>query len=209
VLNVLVADDHELLRRGIQRVLEAAFRGVHVFEVGDSNELLARLNERPWDLILLDIMMPGVGVQDALAGIRMNYPTIPVLIFTGLTEIEHVTMVLDAGANGVMHKNRASAELVEAVKVVLSGGIFLHPETAAALEANRAASEVLPHNKLSAREMEIFRLIALGRPIKDIANELDLSEKTVTTYLARIRIKMGLSTYVDMARYALQHKLVE
>lgn len=206
--NVLVADDHELLRHGIRRLLRNAFRTVEIFEVESSAMLLESLDERPWDVILMDILMPGGGMRETITKIRATHPHVPILIFTALTEIEHVAEAMDVGANGVIHKNRTSSDLIAAIQCVVRGETFLHPEIAEALEAMRATSDALPHRRLSAREDEIFRLIAMGHSLKNIARDLHISEKTVVTYLTRIREKTGLTSYVEIARYALQKGLV-
>lgn len=208
--NVLIADDHEVTRRGVREILQDAFPEVRVFEAVDSSEALAQLTARPWDLVVLDIMMPGANILEVIRGVRGVHPAVPVLVLTALTEIEYVTQAMKAGANGLIHKNRAADELLEAIRQVANGGRYLHPETAAALAATLQDNEPsLPHQKLSERELEIFRLIALGRAVKEIAAELELSDKTVATYLNRIREKTGLKSHVDIARYALQNKLVD
>jgi len=209
VNNVLVADDHEVTRRGVRSILEDAFARVDVQEVGNGASLLAALPTRAWDLILLDVMMPGESVIDLLRKIRAFSPTVPVLMLTAALELEYIIQTMRAGANGLIHKHRASDELLTAIKTVSAGGMYLHPETANAVAAAlRAPEPGSLHQRLSLREREIFGLIAQGHSVKQIAVELRLSEKTVATYLARIRDKTGLSSHVDMARYALQHKLV-
>lgn len=203
---ILVADDHEILRRGVRHLIQEEFPGAEIGEAGTTTDVLARVHEHPWDLILLDILMPGVGIQEALTRIRADYPRIPILLFTGLREIEPVVLAMKAGANGVVHKHRTCDDLINAIRTVASGEIYLPPDVATAMDR---ATEVLPHLRLSGREIEVFRLIARGRPMKDIATALDLSEKTVGTYLARIRDKTGLGSYVEITRYALHNKVVE
>jgi DNA-binding NarL/FixJ family response regulator len=206
----LIADDHEVTRRGIRDILVDEFPGVEIHDAFDAGSLLALLPERPWDLILLDVMMPGGTVVDLLRKIRATSAAVPVLILTAATEIEFVTQTMRAGANGLVHKHRAADELVAAIGVVSTGGTYLHPETEHAVAATLRDQEPgLPHKKLSLRELQIFRLIALGREVKEIAVDLGLSDKTVATYLSRIREKTGLGSHVEIARYALHHKLVE
>lgn len=206
---VLIADDHEVTRRGVRELVHDAFAGVETFEAGDAAALFAQLDARPWDLILLDVMMPGASVLEMLARIRDSLPMVPVLVLTGLTETEYVVATMRAGANGLIHKHRASEELLDAVKSVGSGGTYLHPETALAIATTlREDRDVAPHERLSARELEIFCAIARGRAVKEIAGDLGLSDKTVATYLARIREKTGLTSHVDIARYALKSGLV-
>ena len=207
---VLVADDHQVTRRGVREILRDAFEGVEVLEADGAESVFAQLNARPWDLILLDILMPGANVLDILTQIRAEHPTVPVLVLTALTETAYVVQTLRAGANGFIQKHRAVDDLLEAIRQVSAGGTYLHSESASAVAlALREPTATEPHQSLSPRELEIFRLIALGRAIKEIAGDLSLSDKTVATYLARIREKTGLQSHVDIARYALLHGLVK
>lgn len=208
--HVLIADDHEVTRRGVSEIIRDAFNDVEICEADSGDRVLARLGEHPWDLILLDVIMPGAPILDTLAQIRAANPTVPVLLLTATHEIEYVIESMKAGANGLIHKHRATDELLEAIKRVTDGGTYLHPETAVAIARGlRERSAALPHEELSGRELKIFRLIALGRAVKEIAGDLDISDKTVATYLGRIREKTGLSTHVDIARYALKKGLVD
>lgn len=207
---VLIADDHEVTRRGIREIVHEAFPTVEIFEAANGEGLRALLDARPWSLILLDVMMPGSNVLDMLAQIRAISPTLPVLVLTATTEVEYVVQTIKAGANGFIQKHRASDELLEAIRRVEGGGTYLHADTAMAIAAMlRETKPALVHQKLSERELQIFRLLALGRAIKEIANDLELSDKTVATYLARIREKTGLSSPVEIARYALKNGLVD
>lgn len=208
--HVLIADDHEVTRRGIRDLLRDAYPDLEFAEVADGSQVLSRIGERAWDLLLLDVLMPGPGVTTVVAGARAAAPRMPILVLTAATEIEYCVQALRAGANGYIHKHRATDELLEAVRRVAAGGVYVHGDTAAEIAiALRAPDQEHPHAKLSPRELEIFRLIARGRAIKEIAGDLGLSDKTVATYLARIREKTGLTSHVEIARYALQHRLVD
>jgi two-component system invasion response regulator UvrY len=208
--HVLIADDHAVTRHGIQQLLRDAFEGVQVVGVGDGDAALAELPSRPWDLILLDVMMPGPSILELLGRIRLVNPSVPVLVLTASSEIEYVIETMKAGANGLIHKHHAVDDLLQAVQRIAHGGTYLHAETAAAIAKTlQARKPTLPHHDLSARELDIFRRIALGRAIKEIGFELGLSEKTVATYLARIREKTGLTSHVEIARYALKSGLVD
>ena len=208
--NVLIADDHAVTRHGIRQLLRDAFEGVEVVGVGDGDAALAELPLRPWDLILLDVMMPGPSILVMLAKIRAVNANVPVLVLTASSEIEYVIETMKAGANGLIHKHHAVDDLLEAVQRIADGGTYLHADTAAAIAKTlHARKPTLPHHDLSERELDIFRRIALGRAIKEIGFDLGLSEKTVATYLARIREKTGLTSHVDIARYALKNGLVD
>jgi DNA-binding NarL/FixJ family response regulator len=208
--NVLIADDHYVTRRGMRDIILEAFEGALVYEAADFPAVIAQLPNRTWDLLLLDLFMPGANPIDALRTIRSTNATVPILLLTAVEEIEYVFETMRAGANGLIHKNRAVDELVYAITKVTEGGTYMHPETAITIAATlREKNTSLLHERLSERELEIFRHIAKGRAVKEIAGQLGLSEKTVATYLARIREKTGLQSHVDIARYALQHQLVE
>ena len=208
--HVLIADDHEVTRRGVREILREAFDGIDITEAVDGDSMRAQLPEQSWDLIMLDIMMPGSNVLEMLAHIRQRWSSVPVLVLTAAEEIEYVVQTMKAGANGLIHKHRVSDELLEAIRRVADGGTYLHAETASEIAATlRETKPSLPHEKLSDRELEIFRLIALGRAVKEVAGDLGISDKTVATYLARIREKTGLTSHVEIARYALQKGLVD
>ena len=210
MLHILIADDHEVTRRGLKEILRDEYGQLHVEETADAAALLRKIPERKWDLVLLDIVMPGMNVIDALAQIRALRPKLPVLILTAIGEMEFVIRTLKAGANGYISKQHASQELILAVKKVLAGETFLSSDAVSMLAENlRGESKPQPHHSLSEREMQVFRLIARGRAIKEIASELDVSDKTIGTYLARIKEKTGLVSYVEIARYALQNRIVD
>jgi DNA-binding NarL/FixJ family response regulator len=206
----LIADDHDVTRRGVCEILRDAFEDIEVTEAADVPGVLGQLSARSWDLILLDVMMPGGSVLDVLAQIREKGHGAPVLVLTGVSEGEYVAQTIKAGANGFIHKKHAADVLVRAIHEVSKGGMYLDQESAVALGTSlRGAGSEQPHEKLSRRELQIFRMIALGLAVKEVAAELGLSDKTVATYLGRIREKTGLSSHVEIARYALQHSLVD
>jgi len=208
--HVLIADDHAVTRRGIREIVRDAWKGVIVAEAADADEISARLDEQDYDLVLLDVLMPGTTVLESISRIRKCDRAVPILVLTAIPDIECVVEVLRAGAAGFIHKQRASDDLVEAIRVVANGGRYLHPETARAVaSAERRAPAPRPHQLLSERELEVFLSIARGQAVKEIAGARGLSDKTVATYLSRIRDKTGLSTHVDIARYALQNRLVD
>lgn len=208
--NALIADDHEVTRRGLRELLQDAFEGVDIVEASDGQAVLQSLALRSFDLLLLDVMMPGPGILELLHRIRRIDTSVPILTLTAAVETEIVIQIMKAGANGLIHKHRDADDILEAIRTVGDRGSYLHHESAleiaAALREERSG---LPHEKLSRREFEIFRLIALGRAIKEIGADLALSDRTVATYLGRIRDKTGLMSHVDIARYALQKGLVD
>lgn len=208
--HVLVADDHAVTRRGVCDLVSELFEGVDCVEASNGDEVLRQLDARPWDLLLLDVMMPGTSILEVLAAVRATNAGVPILVLTASLEVEYVVETMKAGANGLVHKHQAANELQEAIRRVAGGGNYLHPDTAIAIAGSLRERKPRPvHEGLSEREIEIFRRIALGRSIKEIAYDLGLSDKTVATYLARIRAKTGLVGHVEIARYAMHHGLVD
>lgn len=210
-MNILIADDHEVFRRGLKDLLADEFDKLRIGEARDSKEVLSLNSERKWDLILLDIVMPGLGVVEVISEIRKRRPDVPILILTAVFELEHAVNTIKAGANGYITKQYASDELLLAIKKVLEGETYLSSETFKGLAATlRGTTEsAKPHEKLSPRELQIFCLIARGKSVKEIAGELICSDKTVGTHLGRIKEKTRLANYVEITRYALQNRLVE
>lgn len=210
IQRVLVADDHGVTRRGVRELLHDIFPGAEVAEVEDVPSLYDSVRESRWDLLLLDILMPGGNVIEVLQSVRSIDPAVPVLMITAATELEYVIQSMKAGANGLIHKHRAVDDLQEAIRKVAAGETYLDSETAIEIARNlHDEKPTLPHHKLSERELDVMRRVALGRAVKEIGGDLDISPKTVATYLARIREKTGLSNYVEITRYALQNGLVD
>jgi DNA-binding NarL/FixJ family response regulator len=207
---MLVVDDHEVVRRGTRQVLAEGFPGAAFGEAATAADALALLTAERWDLLLLDINLPGRSGLEVLEDVRRLWPRLPVLVLSAYPEEEFAVRCLRLGASGYLTKSSAADELVAAVRKALDGGKYV---TAALAE--RLASVLgggvrgEPHESLSGRELQVVRLVATGRSMKEIAAELHLSEKTIATYRARIAEKLGVSTNVELTRYALQHKLVE
>jgi two-component system, NarL family, invasion response regulator UvrY len=209
-MRFLVVDDHEVVRRGLKQVLAEAFPGVQLAEAADSEAALAALAQGGWDLLLLDINVPGRGGLELLEEARRRWPAMPVLIVSAYPEEEFAVRSLRGGAAGYVTKSSASDELVAAARKALAGGRYVTATLAERLAAVLGGDvHQEPHEALSTRELQVLRLVAAGRSGKDIAAELHVSEKTVATYRARIAEKLGVSTNVELTRYALQHKLVE
>lgn len=208
--HILIADDHEVTRRGIREIVRDAYPDAAIAEASDAKGVLAHLSAHPCDLLLLDIVMPGGNVLDVLAKVRATHPGLPVLVLTAATEVEYIVQTMKAGANGFIHKHRASDDLLDAIRKVGGGGTYLRSESAISVATSlRSPKPALPHTRLSERELEIFKAIARGQTVKEIAGDLGISDKTVATYLARIREKTGLGSHVEIARYALQNGLVD
>jgi DNA-binding NarL/FixJ family response regulator len=210
MIRVLIVDDHQLLRRGLREVLAEEFSELEVGEADSSQTALEMLLTKQWDLVLLDIAIPGRSGLEVLQEAKRLQPQAAVLVLSGYAEEQFAVRALKLGAAGYLNKNRASDELIDAVRKALAGGKYVSAALAEKL-AGRLTGNGQPelHEGLSARELQVLRAVASGRTIKDIAAELALSEKTVGTYRRRISQKLGLATNVELTRYALQHRLVD
>jgi len=207
---MLVVDDHEVVRRGTRQVLAEGFPGATFGEAAAAGEALALLTAERWDLLILDINLPGRSGLEVLEDVRRQWPRLPVLVLSAYPEEEFAVRCLRLGASGYLTKSSASDELVAAARKALEGGKYVTAALAERLAAVLGgAVRGEPHEALSGRELQVVRLVATGKSMKEIAAELHLSEKTIATYRARIAEKLGVSTNVELTRYALQHKLVE
>jgi DNA-binding NarL/FixJ family response regulator len=207
---ILIADDHELVRRGLGQILAEAFPQLHLGQAADGRETLQAVEKGQWDLVLLDINMPGRSGLEVLEDLKRSRPGLRVIVLSAFPEKDYAVRAFKLGAGGFVSKQSASGELIAAVKKILDGGRYITPSLAEALAATVAGEPAaLPHELLSNRELQVLRQVALGRSLKEIAGELALSEKTVGTYRLRISRKLGLGTNVEIARYALRHHLVQ
>jgi DNA-binding NarL/FixJ family response regulator len=209
-MNILIADDHEIVRRGLKNILEDEFPKIRIGEAANGPEILEAARKKDWDIVLLDLNMPGRGGLEVLAELKDLYPKIPVLIISAFPEQDYALRAFKLGAAGYISKQGASDELLTAVRKALAGGRYVTPALAEKLaESLGGDAPATPHELLSNRELQVLRLIAGGRTVKEIANELSLSEKTVATYRTRISEKMRLGTNVELTRYAMQNHLVD
>jgi two-component system, NarL family, invasion response regulator UvrY len=206
---ILIADDHAILRKGLRETIEEEFGATAFGEAANGREVLEQVRKRPWDLILLDIGMEGRSGLEVLEEIRSAHPKLPVLILSMYPEAQFAVRALRLGAAGYLNKQSAPEELVVAVRKVLAGGRYV-----SASLAEKLATEVqgdapkAPHESLSNRELQVMRLIASGKSLKEIADELCLSVKTVGTYHTRLLTKLAMKSDVEVTRYALLNKLV-
>lgn len=205
----LIADDHEVVRQGLKQMLSDEYPDAVFGEASDAASALEKALQERWDLVILDIHMPGRGGIETLVDVKKLKPRMPVLVLSMFSESEYAVRTLKAGASGYINKGSVTSELIEAVGKALSGGRYITPALGEMLAADLGrGTESLPHHKLSDREYEVMKLIATGQSVKLIAATLSLSEKTVFTYRARMLDKLGLDGDVDVARYALRHQLV-
>lgn len=210
MIKILVADDHELMRRGLRGLLKDAFPDLVIGEALDAGQTLTAVEKQVWDLVLLDINMPGRNGLDVLQDLKRLFPKLPVVILSAFPEKDYAVRAFKLGASGYVSKQSASNELLAAVRKALAGGRYITPSLGEVLAATVAGdSAAVPHDLLSNRELQVLRLVASGKSLKEVAAELSLSEKTIGTYRTRISQKIGLSTNVELARYATLHQLVD
>ena len=207
---ILIADDHELVRRGLKQILADEFPKLQTGEAGNARDTIEAVRKQAWDMVLLDINMPGRSGLEVLEELKRLRPSMPVVMLTAFPEEDYAVRSFKLGAAGYVNKRSASDELLAAVRKALAGGRYVSASLAEKLAASVAGdAPAVPHETLSNRELQLLRFIAQGRSIKEIASELGLSEKTIGTYRTRLSQKMGLSTNVELTRYAMQQKLVD
>lgn len=207
---VLIADDHAILRNGLKQLLADERMISKIGEAASGRETLSQLQAEHWDLLILDINMPDRSGIDILRQIRSTQSDTRILVLSGFPERQYAINVLRAGASGYVNKEMAPEELLTAVRTVLQGRRYVTPALAELLVSELDEDHDKPaHNKLSEREFQIFRKLAAGRAATEIANELCISVKTVSTYRTRIFEKMGFTSNADITTYALRNNLIE
>jgi two-component system invasion response regulator UvrY len=208
MIRILLADDHGIVREGIRRLLEERNGFLVVGEAGSVVELLTMLHGTAADVVVLDITMPGPGIVDTLRQVKAIRPQARCLVLTAHPEADYAVRVLRAGAAGYLTKDRSLEQLVEAIRRVYRGGMYVSPSLGEALAARLGGSPETAHGTLSDREFQVLRELARGESLKSIAAQLAVSPKTVTTYRSRILEKLGLDSNADLVRYALEHGLL-
>lgn len=210
MIRILVADDHPTVRRGVVHLLRETFKTAQFGEVATAPETLEKVRQEKWDLLILDIGLPGRGGLDVLHELKRAKEAPPVIIHSIYPEEQFAVRAIKAGAAGYLTKESAPEELVHAVRQVLGGGRYISGSLADKLAVELAAGTSRPpHELLSDREFTVLRLLASGNTPTQIAQELSLSVKTVSTYRARILEKTGMRSTAELIRYALEHKLTE
>ncbi len=209
-LKVLIADDHAVVRQGLKQILADSFRHATFGEARNAQEALEHVWSKKWDIVILDINMPGRSGLDALKELRNARPSLPVLVLSVYPEDQFAIRVLKAGASGYMGKESAPEDLIRAIHKVLAGGRYVSATLAEKLAQSLSVPTAqAPHETLSNREYEVLSMIAAGITVKQIALKLSLSAKTISTYRTRILEKMGLKTTAELIHYAIQNNLVE
>ena len=208
-LQILIADDHAIIRLGLRQALSLDVSADYT-EAKDAREALEYARAKPFDLILLDITMPGRSGLDTIADLKLAQPKTPILVVSMHAEEQYAVRVLRAGASGYITKSQLASELVTAVQKILTGRTYVSEAVADRLVANIGLpGTAVGHDSLSAREFEVLRMIAAGRSGKEIAADLNISFKTVSTYRTRILQKLNLQTNHQLTEYARHHGLTE
>ena len=207
---ILIADDHDVVRAGLQRIITREFGAVEFIEAADSTEVLGKVADEDLSLVLADIKMPGRSGIDILKDIHQLKPDLPVIILTAFPESQYGARAMESGAAGFVNKAHVNAELPTAIRRALDGGRYVSPQLAEVLAqylGNKSCR--VPHESLSEREMQVMRMIASGKDTGEIAADLSLSDKTIATYRSRIYEKLNVKNNVAIARYAMEHRLVD
>ncbi len=208
-LKVLLVDDHAVVRAGYRRLLEGSALNISVSEADTGEQAYARYSEQPFDLVVMDLTLPGIGGLETIRRITQRDHAARVLVFSIHDESVFIERALSAGARGYISKSSAAEVLVEAVERVVRDEVYLGPEIAQRLAALHRADAGDPLAALSPREFDIFRLLAEGRTVSDIADLLSLSTKTVANYNTQIRSKLNAASAADLARLAIRHGIVQ
>lgn len=211
MIRILVADDHPSVRRGVKQILTDEFAGAMIGESSTAPEVLSEAGRQPWNLIVLDLSMPGRSGLDALHELKATHPNIPILVLSMHPEDQFAVRALRAGASGYLTKESAAEEMIAAVKKILAGGKYIGPSVAdlLAIQLQEGDLNQPPHTKLSDREFQVMTLLAQGKTVTTIAEDLCLSVKSISTYRARILEKLHINSTADLVRYAIQNHLIE
>jgi two-component system invasion response regulator UvrY len=209
-MRILIADDHAIVRKGIRQLLVEEYPSATIEEVGDSESLIAKTNTENWDVVICDLDMPGRSGLDAMQQIKAMHPKLPVLIMSIYPEEQYARRLLKAGAAGYLSKDAATEDLAKAVRQVMQGRKYISPTVAQMIvdDIGQNGADKASHESLSNREFEIFKLIASGKSVSEIADKLSLSSATISTHRARILAKMNLRANAELTRYALDNKLI-
>jgi DNA-binding NarL/FixJ family response regulator len=210
MIRIVVADDHTIVREGLKQLLSATSDLSVVGEAQNGHEVLERVRTLDFDVLLLDMSMPGKSGIELIKQVRVEKPKLRVLVLSMHEEEQYAVRAIKAGASGYLTKESATAQLVSAIRKVASGGAFITDSVAQQLALGAMPqTEGPPHGALSDREFQVFRELVSGKAVTDIAAELNLSVKTVSTHKARIMQKMNMSNPAELIRYAIHHRLVD
>jgi DNA-binding NarL/FixJ family response regulator len=210
MIRLVIADDHAIVREGLKRIVASA-QGLNIVaEAADGTEVMQRVRELDFDVLVLDLSMPGRSGMELIKLVRAEKPKLRILVLSMHQELQYAVRAIKSGASGYLTKESAPGELEQAIRKIAGGGAYVTAEVAEQLALGAMpGSQTLPHESLSDREFEVFRLLAAGVSVTDIGARLKLSVKTVSTHKANLMQKMGLHNASDLVRYAIKHGLVD
>lgn len=209
MIRVLIADDHAIVRKGLKQLLLEEYPSAEIVEVGDAETLIKETITKEWDVVICDMTMPGRSGLDALRQIKQTTPSLPVLIMSMHPEDQYALRVLKAGASAYLRKDTIHEDLIKAIQVARMGKKYITPSIAEKLaDAFENDTEKENHQLLSDREFDVFKLLAAGKSVSEIASQFSLSITTVSTYRSRILEKMSMHSNAEMTRYALEKGLI-
>ncbi|OYW38210.1 MAG: DNA-binding response regulator [Hydrogenophilales bacterium 12-61-10] len=209
MIQVAIVDDHQIVRTGFRELLSEDASIQISFEAGNGDDALAQLRTLPCDVLLLDISLPGKSGVDVLRSVRQRYPDLKVLILTGFPEESYALAMMRNGANGYLCKDCEADELLRAIRIVSQGRRYVSERTAELLADEMSGERsVVLHEGLSDRELQVFLRLARGESVSDIARELNLSVKTISTYRSRLTEKLNVASNAELATYAMRHGLI-
>ena len=210
MINIVIADDHAIVREGLKRIVSAADGMQVVDEAKDGNEVMQRVRELNFDVLMLDLSMPGRNGMETIKLVRAEKPSIRILVLSMHQELQYAVRAIKSGASGYMTKESAPESLVMAIRKIASGGAYVSAEVAEQLALHAMpGSAALPHENLTEREFEVMQLLAAGGSVTQIAAKLNLSVKTVSTHKANLMQKLALDNPSELIRYAMRHGLVD
>jgi DNA-binding NarL/FixJ family response regulator len=209
VIRILLVDDHPVVRYGIRQILVDGLKSVSVGEASDAPGALASIRTDDWDVVVLDVTLPGVSGLDVLKDIRRDYPNLPVLVLSMHPAAQFARRALAAGASGYLTKDSAPTELVNAIEEIRRGRRYLGARRSEWAPASGRGDAGVPHDTLSDREYQVLRMLGSGKTVSEIASALGLSVKTVSTYRIRLLQKLQMRSNAELMRYAIENRLVD
>ncbi len=210
MIRIVIADDHAIVREGLKRIVTDAPDLQVVDEAADGTQVMQRVRERDFDVLVLDLSMPGRSGMELIKLVKAEKPKLRILVLSMHQELQYAVRAIKSGASGYLTKESAPSLLVQAIHKVAGGGAFISAEVAEQLALGAMpGGQALPHASLSDREFEVFKLLVAGVSVTEIGTRLNLSAKTVSTHKANLMQKMGLSNQSELIRYAIKHGLAD
>lgn len=210
MIRIVIADDHAIVREGLKQLLSMTGEFDIVGEARDGHEAMERVRSLDFDVLVLDMSMPGKSGMELIRQVKAERPKLRVLVLSMHEEHQYAVRAIRAGASGYISKDSASTELANAIRKAAAGGAYITPEVAEQLALGAMPTgDAAPHTTLSDREFQVLRMLAGGKSVSDVAEELHLSAKTISTHKARLMDKLGVGTTNELIRYAIRHRLTD